>query len=385
MTRETKIGLLAGVAFIVVFAVMLNLGKAPTPGDGLPQIVVQRAPEASPSQPTVSRPESTSRTRTTPSSDSQPRSLVERTPESDTVTPDVLGESWPRTDLPSPTALEGAIDRPAGRLGLAGGEHAIITTGDDSGAVVIHPVRRAPAVPDPEPTVRPASPKGSPSPDPGTPSPGGPKPDRPSTDEPPIKAYVVQKGDTISIIAEKCYGTSKGKVVDLLVQANKQTVKNKHSIVEGQKLVIPQLPADQFEPAPGFNVHLSERLTKAELPPTPLPNKSTVSGDPPSAATTDAAGSTNRKAPKPMPAEATTSRPGATERGAKSGFRVYVVQPNDTLSSIARDQLGSTSQWQDIANINKGVDPKKIKPGTEIKVPVRRPVSKANGPGQVSA
>ena len=44
MTRETKIGLLIGLGFIVVFAVLLShTGRVPPPGDGLDSVIAERA------------------------------------------------------------------------------------------------------------------------------------------------------------------------------------------------------------------------------------------------------------------------------------------------------------------------------------------------------
>jgi nucleoid-associated protein YgaU len=50
----------------------------------------------------------------------------------------------------------------------------------------------------------------------------------------------------------------------------------------------------------------------------------------------------------------------------------YEVQSGDTLLSIARDQLGDTTQWRRIYDANKdtiGSDPDKLKLGQTLKIP----------------
>jgi hypothetical protein len=49
--------------------------------------------------------------------------------------------------------------------------------------------------------------------------------------------------------------------------------------------------------------------------------------------------------------------------------RNYIVQTNDTLSIIARDETGDISRWQEIAYINSIAPPYTIYPGQTILVP----------------
>ncbi len=53
---------------------------------------------------------------------------------------------------------------------------------------------------------------------------------------------------------------------------------------------------------------------------------------------------------------------------------VYVVQKNDVLGAIAQRQLGDTARWKDIVAANPGLDPLRLKPGMELKLPSRDPV-----------
>lgn len=63
----------------------------------------------------------------------------------------------------------------------------------------------------------------------------------------------------------------------------------------------------------------------------------------------------------------TTSRP-----DTKKIPKTYTVKSGDSLSKIAKLELGSSSKWQAIYNLNKktiGKDPNKIKPGMKLVMP----------------
>jgi nucleoid-associated protein YgaU len=51
--------------------------------------------------------------------------------------------------------------------------------------------------------------------------------------------------------------------------------------------------------------------------------------------------------------------------------KTYTVKAGDTLSKIAKDQLGDTNAYQEIFNANRDQlsDPDKIKPGQVLKIP----------------
>jgi len=56
---------------------------------------------------------------------------------------------------------------------------------------------------------------------------------------------------------------------------------------------------------------------------------------------------------------------------AAPGATTYTVKPGDTLSKIAREQLGSANAYTDIFSANRDQlsDPDKIKPGQTLKIP----------------
>ncbi len=56
---------------------------------------------------------------------------------------------------------------------------------------------------------------------------------------------------------------------------------------------------------------------------------------------------------------------------AAPGATTYTVKPGDTLSKIAREQLGNANAYTDIFSANRDQlsDPDKIKPGQTLKIP----------------
>ena len=61
----------------------------------------------------------------------------------------------------------------------------------------------------------------------------------------------------------------------------------------------------------------------------------------------------------------------ATGAAQPASPTTYTVKAGDTLSKIAREQLGSANAYMDIFNANKDQlqDPDKIKPGQVLKIP----------------
>jgi nucleoid-associated protein YgaU len=68
-------------------------------------------------------------------------------------------------------------------------------------------------------------------------------------------------------------------------------------------------------------------------------------------------------------AQQTQSMPQPTP--AKASLKTYTVQSGDTLSEIAKRELGSANKYMEIFNANRDqlTDPDKIKPGQVLKMP----------------
>jgi LysM repeat protein len=76
-------------------------------------------------------------------------------------------------------------------------------------------------------------------------------------------------------------------------------------------------------------------------------------------------------------AKAVDLNPSNNARDEKSGgveknppFKTHIVKKDETLASIAKKELGASSKWVDLAKANEGLDPKKLKVGQSILVPV---------------
>ncbi len=66
--------------------------------------------------------------------------------------------------------------------------------------------------------------------------------------------------------------------------------------------------------------------------------------------------------------------PGGIPQGpgivAAPAFKEYVIQKGDVLGSIAKRELGSSTLWPEIVKANEGLDPKRLRPGSTIMIPV---------------
>jgi len=368
MTRETKIGLLIGLGFIVVFAVLLSHTGSELPaGDGMQ--LVSRDPDVNRSLPERSlAPRAPSdglgqvdRSAPAPAAGSAPPGVKSaedpRSPLADGLpTPDVFGDSpgeWTGSKVGSDTTLTG---RPS---------QAVV---DGAGKTVANrrvapplPVK-TPRIEQPQPGARPDSPTVTPKPGSTVQPDAKPKKKAPPTRHAVPKKYIVKKGDTVRKIIRTEYGRASTKIVAFLVSANKSRIKDKDTIIEGQKLTLPPLPPELFEPAPGFDAsslsgHV-RTVTSVELsgPPVSQPGQRVAPGPAHKRVKTDgrAAGKVADSGPK---------------------FRTYEVRKKDTLSSIAKRELGSSALWREIKKLNRHIDPKKMQPGMKIKLPTKRSIS----------
>lgn len=66
---------------------------------------------------------------------------------------------------------------------------------------------------------------------------------------------------------------------------------------------------------------------------------------------------------------AAAAKPAATS--GQAAMKTYTVKPGDTLSKIAKEQLGDANAYDEIFNANRDqlTDPDKIKPGQVLKIP----------------
>jgi len=135
--------------------------------------------------------------------------------------------------------------------------------------------------------------------------------------------YVVQSGDTLSKIAGRHYGLRSANVIRAIVDANRGVLSDPDSLEVGMEL---RLPAAEGLKAGGeSDVPVSPRIEKKA---------------------------------------ASSSSKDAT-------FRWYQVRRGDRYVTIARDQLGDAERWNEVFELNKDKfpDPDAIREGVRIKLP----------------
>src|SRR5262245_17182751 len=73
----------------------------------------------------------------------------------------------------------------------------------------------------------------------------------------------------------------------------------------------------------------------------------------------------------PTPSTPAAAKPAASTSAPASAQRTYTVKSGDTLSQIAKEQLGNASAYMKIFDLNKDqlTDPDKIKPGQVLRLP----------------
>jgi len=213
--------------------------------------------------------------------------------------------------------------------------------------------------------------------------------------------HVVKEGDCVSKIAAEYYGRSTPDRIKLIETANKDVLKQKKGIRVGDKIKVPELAGyeDRFEAVAGF----TQPRNSTPVRPSPPRDASVVSEH---TAIASNAGSLEPepvgpfelkdgapRIPKAVP-EPTRSAPGnalvltsppamdgtlvsevpgnRTEQPQRlSKGRWYEVQSGDTLSGIARRELGSERKFKKIYEMNRDVLANKhsLKPGTKLRLP----------------
>jgi nucleoid-associated protein YgaU len=168
------------------------------------------------------------------------------------------------------------------------------------------------------------------------------------------KVYTVQPKDTLRKIARTIYGPQNEKEYRRIFEANKRTLKSESILSVGQVLAIPPLPG-QAPPARAAGGQADEggvrQMDVEEL------QKHLASVDGPQAKATGA-----------------ISGAGQTSgRAAGKAARVYVVAPGDNLAKISRKTLGNDKKATiaRLHNANKGklTSPQRLAIGMKLEIP----------------
>ena len=160
----------------------------------------------------------------------------------------------------------------------------------------------------------------------------------PSDAAPPI-THTVASGDTLSAIAKARYGTRSERLIRAIFDANRSSLHDPNALKVGMVLKLPAI--DGLRPS--------------------------TDGQP---------------AARPSKVSRQQQRSGPRELGQRP-WRWYQIKKNDRYASIAREQLGDAGRWQEIYELNKGKfpDPNRIREGIRIKLPAGASAS-AGGTGR---
>jgi nucleoid-associated protein YgaU len=323
VARETKIGLVVGLGFIVCFAIILsNRGAAHTPNVTYlyrPDLDVTRSPAPA----TAAEPERRARAlaSNSPSREREP-SANRRAEERPARNPEV-GSAPPMTrgtDLRSDPSRAAAAPSETSMSASANPQP------ETSGPLAL---RNAPLA-ELNPAARTS---------------GDPAPALAAKESSPISGckHTVARGDTLWKIAETYYGARSSQIVDAIFEANRGTLSGPERLVLGQELVLPVLSG--FQPPA-----LRQTATiETSSPPAEIVPSATETQKPPGA-----------KPPKTI-----------RNRTEMPRMRLYEVKPGDRYASIAQSQLGDRNRWKEIYELNKDQipDPTKIRTGTKIRLP----------------
>jgi nucleoid-associated protein YgaU len=364
VTKETKIGLLVGLAFIILFAIILSeKGAGPRP-QGSPQFTrvepTSRTPERGgptftnagklpfPVEPV--RPESPRQTAAKPPalppvavappaaerlddvalptldpaliSGSQTAASGTKGGESTGVVADWL-DRMKSADQPGAVGMAGTtVAQSSNRTGGPGGRAETLQAKLDTLAA------RTSAAPEAVPPTDPDEIAAQPPPTPDA-----------QTD-----VYIVLPGDTLTSIAKRVCGHCGPSAIDAICMANAGTIKDRNSLVVGQKLIVPRATG---------------RIVTASGSAETAPNAGLSDGP--------------RSKSKPDAKAQTASARRRHDEAAPAAARVYQVKPKDTLSRIAKEQLGDARRYREIVELNRGVLGKgdRLLPGMKLKLPPR--------------
>lgn len=332
MARETKVGLLAGLAFIVCFAVILaNRGR---------QDLIAKQLPAYPAERIASRDGTTT----------IPRLGTSR------QAPAMGGHEVLNGGSTAPTVLP-RIDPPRMDRGASVNPPGVAPTGFDG----VHPLQEGPGHAEEAmervkllekrlnelagggPTSSGSS-ATQPTKETGVVLRASSATGAPAVSQPPSPAsashaarYTIVAGDTLSRIAATYYGSKSTTIINAIFDANRGVLPGPHELPLGVELVLPLIAGTKPQEDPAELIPKEAGMVESAKP----------------------VSSTAKPVPK------------AKSPPEEKSFRWYQVQKNDRYVSIARQQLGDGERWREIFELNKDKFPDagQIREGVRIKLP----------------
>ena len=317
MTRETKIGLLVGLAFIIVIGILLSdhlttstepptapLARAgatarqavTTIGQPTAPVVVTAPDRVSPNRPIVTREEL-----------AQPRPIEFAAPAGGAPT----GGASPATAMAHAPAGNAIVETslPPSDTGDALARLAAQHQGDlevvGAGGAQRQPAHAAPVA---QPAA-PAAPVAT-------------------------RSYVAQAGDSVSRMAARLLGANTKANRDAIVRANPSLAADPNRVIVGRTYIIPTGPVPQQAPRMVIPTPASVATTVADARPAPAVVRKNTTGGP---------------------------------------TYWYTVKENDSLWRIASEQLGTGNAYQQIKDLNKDVlkGGDSVRPNMRLRLPAK--------------
>ena len=374
MTRETKIGMLVGLAFIIVIGILLSdhmTSTTETPaanqaraGSDVRGGTTTPAP-ATPTSPMVIPPPSIA-TKPMPTEQELAAARQQATPAP--TGPAVQNIQVGPGGTPAPPtsiAIQGSTPPPVA-IGPGGQTQApqppiVITQPPaNSGPVVL----AQPDSPTPEEALnRWAGGNNHPAP------PAAPEPKRSGNAGVPmaaVKQYKAEPGDNLHKMALKTMGVSTKETREAILNANPSLKANPDKIIVGRTYVIP--PAGTAtSAAPATPAPTSPVAAK----PAPAPSRP---GGPIEVSTVE---ELNAAMQKVLSGEHSAPAPKSSDTTGNDGYRWYTVKENDTLWGIAAENLGAGSKLTLIQDLNKELlkDKVTVHPGQKLRLPPKEVAS----------
>ncbi len=349
MTRETKIGLLVGLAFIIVIGILLSdhmtsttePPKAPlsAAGENVRQAVMTPASQGgqaagtvaaaavgpgagtvTPGQPVYTREELAAAAAQQQQQLQQQQAAQQRPPVTIQVGPGPASHAQPPVITQGPVQPPPNVVTPAAPAPDA--PVAIAPTGRQQPN--LHPLQRV------------ASRHGEELVTFGADGATQQPPTQSGVPMTPLREYKAQAGDSLSKIALRFMGSAGKANRDAIVRANPSLHQNPDRIIEGRTYLIPPPPAVEAQPTT-----TTPQVVNAAQP----------------AATNE-----------------------AQAAAGSQGFAWYTVKENDNLWKIAAEQCGTGNAWAELKELNRDIlkGGEMVRPNMRIRIPSRPVASTAD-------
>ncbi len=182
------------------------------------------------------------------------------------------------------------------------------------------------------------------------------------------KRHTVTAGETLSRIAASHYGSRSATLIKNIFENNRKVMNSADDLQVGMELLLPETAIPVASPPASTGDRLRTTGESLAVPRTPA-LVSPKSSPPP--ATRRAKSEPSRLVQKGVGG----SKPPEGDRSKTpvASGKTYQVRKGDGLVSIARDQLGDASRWREIHDLNRDRfgDPARLPEGARIRLPIR--------------